>query len=211
MDLQGERVGALGNMTVVIDYDAGNLYNVANALRFLGVEYEFSGEPDVVRRASKVILPGVGSARAAMNSLKRQGLSQVIHELEVPFLGICLGLQLLYKESQEEAAECLGVLPGRVEKFDSTVAKVPHIGWNRVVLSESAANCSLFEGIPSGSFFYFVHSYYAPVAVGLTQATTDYETSFSSVIQRDNFVACQFHPERSGEVGLRLLDNFLRM
>jgi glutamine amidotransferase len=198
-------------LTVVIDYDAGNLYNVANALRFLGVDYRFSGDPDVVRCASRVILPGVGSARAAMSSLNRQGLSQVIRELGVPFLGICLGLQLLYQESKEEHTECLGVLPGRVERFDSSSVKVPHIGWNQVDWTGSASNLCLFKGVSPASFFYFVHSYYAAVEEGLTVATTMYERKFSSVIQKDNYIACQFHPERSGEIGLRLLDNFLRM
>jgi glutamine amidotransferase len=198
-------------LIIVVDYDAGNLYNIANALKFLGVEYKFSGDPDVVRRAEKVILPGVGSARAAMRSLQKQGLIDAIRELDVPFLGICLGLQLLYEKSEEEATDCLGILPGSVEKFDSSVAKVPHIGWNQVEWEKSDENSKLFAGISPCSFFYFVHSYYAPVAESLTLATTNYEVTFSSVIRKANFVACQFHPERSGEVGLRLFKNFLRI
>lgn len=196
-------------MTIIVDYDAGNLYNVANALRFLGADFKFSGDPDVVRSADRVILPGVGSARAAMASLEKQGLADVIRELKVPFLGICLGLQVLFESSAEEETRCLGILPGSVERFDSSVAKVPHIGWNQVELS--GHDCKLFEGLSQQCFFYFVHSYYAPVIEGVTQATTRYEVPFSSVIQSANFIGCQFHPERSGEIGLRLIENFLRV
>lgn len=198
-------------MITVVDYDAGNLYNVANALRFLGAEFEVSGDPDLVRRADRVILPGVGSAHAAMKSLERQGLVDVIRRLDVPFLGICLGLQLLYEKSEEEASQCLGILPGTVEKFDSSFAKVPHIGWNRVDWTESGEKGKLFEGISQSSFFYFVHSYYAPVTGDRTLATTEYKVTFTSVVRKANFIGCQFHPERSGEAGLRLLENFLRM
>jgi len=197
-------------LVVVVDYDAGNLYNVANALRFLGANYKFSGDPDLIRRAERVILPGVGSARAAMKSLKQQGLVDVIPELDVPFLGICLGLQLLYESSEEDATSCLGILPGSIKQFDRSVAKVPHIGWNQVDWEQSQNGRKLFAGISPSSFFYFVHSYYAPVEESLTLATTDYHVRFSSVIQKENFVAFQFHPERSGAIGLRLLENFLR-
>jgi glutamine amidotransferase len=198
-------------LITVVDYDAGNLYNVANALRFLGADFEFSGDPEVVRCADRVILPGVGSARAAMKSLETEGLAEVIRGLDVPFLGICLGLQLLYEQSDEEASPCLGILPGTVKKFDSSFVKVPHIGWNRVEWTESGDRTTLCEGISQASFFYFVHSYYAPVVETGTLATTEYEVPFTSVVQKDNFIGCQFHPERSGETGLRLFQNFLRM
>ena len=196
-------------MVIVVDYEAGNLYNVANALQYLGVEFEFSGDPDVLGKAERVILPGVGSARSAMNSLEEQGIADVLRELDVPFLGICLGLQLLYQESEEDDTQCLGILPGTVKKFDSSVGKVPHIGWNQVEwLGEDHG---LTAGVPSGAFFYFVHSYYATLTDEYTLATTDYGVTFTSVVQVGNHVGCQFHPERSGKVGLQLLENFLRM
>jgi glutamine amidotransferase len=206
-----EWVKADNPLIIVVDYDAGNLYNVANALRFLEVEFKFSGDPDEVRRADRVILPGVGSASAAMRSLQQQGLDGVIRELEVPFLGICLGLQLLFETSEEDETQCLGVLPGRVERFNSSLVKVPHIGWNQVEWLDSNENGALLKGIPQSAFFYFVHSYYAPLDEDLTLAMTEYERKFSSIIRQNNFVGCQFHPERSGELGLRLLKNFLKV
>ena len=196
-------------MVIVVDYEAGNLYNVANALTFLGIEFEFSGDPDTLRKADRVILPGVGSARSAMNSLKEQGIAGVLRELKVPFLGICLGLQLLYETSEEDNTECLGILPGAVRRFDSSVGKVPHIGWNQV--DWQGEENGLTKGLSPGTFFYFVHSYYAPQADEYTLATTNYGVTFSSMVQMGNFVGCQFHPERSGRVGLRLLENFLRI
>jgi glutamine amidotransferase len=196
-------------MVIVVDYEAGNLYNVANALTFLGIEFEFSGDPDTLRKADRVILPGVGSARSAMNSLEEQGIAGVLRELKVPFLGICLGLQLLYETSEEDNTECLGILPGAVRRFDSSVGKVPHIGWNQV--EWQGEECGLTTGLPPGTFFYFVHSYYAPQDEEYTLATTNYGVTFSSMVQMGNFVGCQFHPERSGRVGLRLLENFLRI
>ena len=198
-------------MIIVVDYDAGNLYNVANALRFLGIKFRFSGDPNEVRSADRVILPGVGSARAAMESLEQQGLTEVIRGLDVPFLGICLGLQLLYETSEEDETPCLGILPGTIRRFDSSAVKVPHIGWNQVDWRESGENAKLLAGISQSAFFYFVHSYYAPVVEDLTLATTEYEVTFSSVIRKGNFVGCQFHPERSGEAGLRLFRNFLEV
>jgi glutamine amidotransferase len=211
MRFTGSRVRAGSELIIVVDYDAGNLYNVANALRFLGIDFKFSGDPDEVSRADRVILPGVGSARAAMNSLEQQGLTGVIRELDVPFLGICLGLQLLYEKSEEDETPCLGILPGSIRRFDSSTVKVPHIGWNQVDWRESGENGNLLAGISQSAFFYFVHSYYAPVAEDITVATTGYEVTFSSVIRKGNFVGCQFHPERSGEVGLKLFKNFLEV
>lgn len=199
-------------MIVVIDYRAGNLYNVANALKYLGSEFVFSGDPEVVGQASKVILPGVGSARAAMDSLAEQGLVPALKGLRVPFLGICLGLQLLFEASEEDHTPCLGILSGIIRKFDSSQAKVPQIGWNQVRYPASQERPPrLFEGIPNHSFFYFVHSYYAPHLDGITVAVTEYVTSFASTVRKDNFWGVQFHPERSGDAGLRLLQNFLEV
>lgn len=199
-------------MLVVIDYRAGNLYNVANALKYLGSEFVFSGDPKIVGRASKVILPGVGSARAAMDSLAEQGLVATLKGLRVPFLGICLGLQLLFEASQEDDTPCLGMLSGTVKKFDSSQVKVPQIGWNQVrYLSSKETHSPLFQGIPNNSFFYFVHSYYAPDSSGVTVAVTDYAIPFASAVHEGSFWGVQFHPERSGDVGLRLLQNFLEV
>lgn len=193
-------------MVVVVDYDAGNLYNVAHALKFLGVEFQMSGDPQVIRRAERVILPGVGSARAAMASLDRQGLTPVLRDLTAPFLGICLGLQVLFERSEEEDTPCLGILKGSVRKFDSRTVKVPHMGWNTVRWSDSPG--AILEGIPQESYFYFVHSYAAPVN-DFTAATTCYDVEFASVVACRNFLGFQFHPERSGEMGLRLIRKFL--
>jgi len=193
-------------MIVVIDYKAGNLYNVGDALRHLGADFAFSADPAVVRKAGKVILPGVGSAKPAMESLEQLGLVPVLRQLSVPFLGICLGLQLLFERSDEEQTDCLGILPGVVKRFDSTRLKVPHIGWNQVCCNGSD---SLFAGIPDKSSFYFVHSFYGPVSQDLTKGTTDYGESFSSVVAKENYHGVQFHPERSGELGLQILRNFL--
>lgn len=194
-------------MLAVIDYKAGNLYNVANALKYLGADFVFSGNPEVLRRASKVILPGVGSARPAMESLAEQGLVETLKQMRVPFLGICLGLQLLFDASEEDDTPCLGVLPGTVRRFDDSRVKVPQIGWNQVRYRSDGA--PLFQPIPDGSFFYFVHSYYAPLLDGVTLAVTDYAGTFSSAVRKDNYWGVQFHPERSGDAGLQLLRNFL--
>lgn len=199
------------NMIVVIDYQAGNLYNVGHALRYLKEDFVFSGDPEVVRRAEKVILPGQGSAPAAMESLAEQGLVEVLQGLEVPFLGICLGLQLLFEISEEDQTPCLGILPGTVQRFNNSRVKVPHIGWNQVrqQIGDSSA-VALFQGVPDESFFYFVHSYFAPLADQVALATTDYDEVFVSVVARENYCGVQFHPERSGQVGLQLLKNFVK-
>ena len=200
-------------MIVVIDYKAGNLYNVGNALKFLKVDFTVSGDPDVVSQADRVILPGVGSARAAMESLAEQGLVEVLQGLRVPFLGICLGLQLLFEVSEEDNTPGLGLLPGTVRRFDSSQIKVPHIGWNQVSGMDVSSQppSILLEGIPGESFFYFVHSYFAPLESPFTLGKTDYGSWFGSVAARENFYGVQFHPERSGEIGLKVLQNFLEV
>lgn len=200
-------------MIVVIDYNAGNLYNVGNALKHIGVDFTFSQDPKLILRASQVILPGVGSARAAMDSLHEQGLVEVIKQIRVPFLGICLGLQLMFDASDEEDTPCLGILNGRIRCFDDSRTKVPHIGWNQVwrknISPLGQRSKGLLDGIANGTYFYFVHSYYAPSGMGETVATTNYANSFTSIVVHDNFWGVQFHPERSGKPGLRLLKNFL--
>lgn len=196
-------------MIVVIDYEAGNLHNVGRALRFLGKEFRFSGNPGEVASASRIILPGVGSARTAMESLEREGLVEVLRSIRVPLLGICLGMQLLFDRSEEEGIPCLGILNGTVRKFDETLAKVPHIGWNQVEITEEGRSGPLFTGIPSDSFFYFVHSYYAPRLEAGTLGVTEYSLPFSSAVCKENFTGVQYHPELSGELGLKLLENFV--
>ncbi len=196
---------------VVVDYDAGNLYNVGNALRFLGADYVMTGDPDRVARADRVILPGVGSARAAMASLKRQGLAGLLPQLTVPFLGICLGMQLLFEESEEDRCPCLGLLPGSVRHFDRNRVKVPHIGWNEVEWEADPTRGlpALTRGLGRCGHFYFVHSYYAPILPDATAGVSDYDGPFSAAVRRGNFLGLQFHPERSGGPGLQLLRNFL--
>jgi glutamine amidotransferase len=197
-------------MVVVIDYEAGNLYNVGNALQHLGADYLLTDDPEKVRSAERVILPGVGAAHPAMRSLQERGLTPVLSSLRQPFLGICLGMQLLFQRSEEEDCAGLGVLAGAVRRFDSNRVKVPHMGWNAVQpSSQPKGEDPLFEGIGPGSYFYFVHSYCAPPSASATLAVTEHGQRFSSAVRQGNYWGVQFHPERSGETGLRLLRNFL--
>ena len=201
-------------MIAVIDYKAGNLYNVGLALKHLGAKYTFSSDPEVISSADKVILPGVGSARSAMDSLEEKGLCQVIRDLQAPFLGICLGLQLLFETSEEDNVDCLGVIPGTVRLFNSRDVKVPHMGWNQVNWDPrvcSGLMDNLLQDIPSSGFYYFVHSYFAPVSIDVTLAATEYDGVFSSAVRKGNYYGFQFHPERSGETGLKLLNNFVNL
>lgn len=197
-------------MIVVIDYEAGNLHNVGGALRHLGAEFVCSGQPAALARASKLILPGVGSARAAMESLERRGLVEPIRAARVPLLGICLGMQLFFERSEEDDVPCLGILPGVVRRFDARLGKVPHMGWNQA-RPVSAGAAQLWKGIADGSYFYFVHSYHAPREGAGTLAETEYGVCFASAAGRDNFLGVQFHPELSADTGLRLLRNFLEV
>lgn len=200
-------------MIAVIDYEAGNLFNIGNALTQLGARYSFSSDPDEIRRAGRVILPGVGSAPAAMDSLRNRGLIEAIRQVRAPFLGICLGLQLLFERSEEEDCPCLGLVPGTVRRFSRERGKVPHVGWNQVRRADdgspqSRKGARIFEGIPNLQHFYFVHSYHAPLTPE-TIATTEYQRPFASAVRSRNFIGVQFHAERSGQAGLRLLRNFL--
>ncbi len=192
-------------MLVVIDYEAGNMHNVSAALKSLGAEFSCSGDPKVVEMADRLILPGVGSARPAMDALRRRAMVETLKAAKVPLLGICLGMQLLHEFSEEDDVACLGVLPGGVRRFDKSLGKVPHVGWNQV---RQSADEALWRGIPDQSHFYFVHGYYAPRSPQ-TSAETDYTVTFASGVGSGNFRGVQFHPELSGENGLRLLRNFL--
>ena len=190
----------------IVNYNAGNTASVANALGRLGIEPVISDAAEVLRRADRVIFPGVGEASTAMKYLRERGLDNVIKSLTQPVLGICLGMQLLCESSDENETTCLGILPYRVRRFESETLKIPHTGWNRITDLRSP----LFEGIDEGSHLYFVHGYYVETGADTT-AVSEYGIEFSAGVTRDNFHAIQFHPEKSGEVGARILENFLEI
>lgn len=191
-------------MITIIDYNSGNIASICNALKKLGIDFKLSSNPDDLANAEKIIFPGVGRAFYAMQQLRKNGLVDVIKNCKVPFLGICLGLQLLTDFSEEDNTDCLSIISGEVKKFGDDL-RVPEIGWNKVFFRRSSP---LFNGIEDGSYFYFVNSYYFD---GEAVGTTFYGREFSSVIQKDNFYATQFHPEKSGEIGLKLLSNFCKL
>ncbi|MBR4048110.1 MAG: imidazole glycerol phosphate synthase subunit HisH [Bacteroides sp.] len=193
---------------VIIKYNAGNICSVDYALKRLGVDAEISADPDVIRSADKVIFPGVGEAETTMEHLKATGLDQLIKELKQPVLGICLGMQLMCSHSEEGNADCLGIFDVDVKRFvpKRHEDKVPHMGWNTIAQTNSA----LFNGFDKDEYVYFVHSYYVPVNEH-TAAVTDYIHPFSAALHKDNFYATQFHPEKSGGVGERILKNFLAL
>ena len=190
-------------MIGIIDYGAGNVRSVSNALGVLGVEHFVSHTIEELRRASKLILPGVGEARSAMASLETTGIPDWIRSVSVPFLGICLGMQLLFEHTAERETPCFGIINGAVKRFPGNV-RVPHMGWNTVTV---VAEDPLFHGLQSGEFFYFIHSYYAPAEKGAI-GTTNYSGDFASAVRTRNFRGVQFHPEKSGDAGLKLLSNF---
>ena len=198
-------------MIGIIDYDAGNLKSVEKALHYLGKEVIVTRDPEQLRQVDKVILPGVGAFGDAMAKLKEYHLDTLIHEIAdsgKPFLGICLGLQLLFEESEESpGVEGLGILKGKIKRIpDENGLKVPHIGWNSLHLEH---NGRLFQNIPENSYVYFVHSYYLEAAdPSIVTATTEYGTRIHASVEKDNIFACQFHPEKSSELGLRILKNF---
>ena len=193
---------------VVIDYDSGNLRSVAKALELAGVDPLVSGKPADLASADAVVLPGVGSGPAAMKALRKRGLVQPLRDYVAsgrPFLGVCLGLQLLMDSTEEGDAPCLGIIPGGAQRLPSGM-KVPHMGWNNVRFEQAHP---AFEGIPQDSYFYFVHSYYAVPSESAGQiGNTEYGVSFCSVYAQDNLIATQFHPEKSGETGVRIYKNF---
>ena len=198
---------------VIVDYGAGNLRSVARAVAAAGVEAKVSADPQDVAAAAALIVPGVGAAEDTMANLHRAGLVEPIRDYiasDRPFLGVCMGQQALFEISEEGGThECLGVLPGRIVRFPRGMT-VPHMGWNTV---EMTVEHPVFEGIPDESFFYFVHSYHpAPTDPSVVLGETDYEgVRFASVVGRKNVVATQFHPEKSGRMGLRLYANFLAL
>ncbi|MFM9905742.1 MAG: imidazole glycerol phosphate synthase subunit HisH [Pyrinomonadaceae bacterium] len=190
----------------IIKYNAGNTASVANALRRLGVEATVTDDADELRSAEKVIFPGVGEASSAMAYLRERSLDKVINGLTQPVLGICLGMQLMCSFSEENDTRGLGILPNRVLRFAPGSLKVPHTGWNRI----SKLNSPLFEGVAEHSYFYFVHGFYVEASADTT-AAAEYGLEFSAAISRDNFQAVQFHPEKSGDAGEKILKNFLSL
>ena len=194
-------------MVAIIDYKCGNLQSVKNALERLGAEYVVTADKEVIRKADRVILPGVGSAATAMQSLIETGLCDTIRSLRRPVLGICVGMQIMCRWSEEGNTECLGIFDSKVKKFiPDRDLKVPHMGWNRINNLES----KLFKDMKGGAYVYYVHSYY-PALCPDTIATTVHGTMFSGALKYENFYGTQFHPEKSGDVGEQILKNFLNL
>ena len=194
-------------MIAIVDYKMGNLRSVENALRRLGAEFVVTADADVIRRADRVLLPGVGNAAEAMDNLRKAGLVEVIRSLRRPVLGICVGMQVMCRHSEEGDVDCLSIFDARVKRFEpSHQVKVPHMGWNRIGNLES----KLFKGIEGGEYVYFVHSYY-PELCPDTIATTTHGKMFSAALKYENFYGTQFHPEKSGDVGERIIANFLKL
>lgn len=187
----------------IIDYGAGNVFSVATAFERLGARVTVSGDENTIRRADRVIFPGVGQAAAAMRRLKDTGLDRVIPTLQQPVLGICLGMQLLCRHSSEGDVDGLDVFPLQAERFAAGL-KVPHMGWNTL----HGLRGGLFRGLEDGVRMYFVHSYYVPQNP-FQSASTQYGETFACALERDNFFGCQFHPEKSSAAGRRILENFL--
>ena len=201
-------------MIAIIDYDAGNLKSVEKALKSLGQETIVSRDSSVIKAADKVILPGVGSIGDAMNNLDHFNLVDTIKDIAEggkPFLGICLGLQLLFERSDETpGAEGLSILPGEILRIPpSDGLKIPHMGWNSINIKD---NARLFNGVPDNSYVYFVHSYYLKASdEDIVAATTEYSTHIHASVEKNNIFACQFHPEKSSDIGLRILNNFANL
>ena len=194
-------------MIAIVDYKMGNLRSVENALRRLGADFVVTADADVIRRADKVLLPGVGNAAEAMENLRAADLVDVIRSLRQPVLGICVGMQVMCRHSEEGDVDCLGIFDARVKRFvPAPEVKVPHMGWNRIGNLET----KLFKDLEGGSYVYFVHSYY-PELCPDTIATATHGVMFSAALKYENFYGTQFHPEKSGDVGERIISNFLKL
>ena len=190
----------------IVRYNGGNTVSVTNALSRLGAEVVITDSPEKLAGADKVIFPGVGEASTAMESLRASGVDRVIPELRQPVLGICLGMQLMCERSEENDTKCLGIIAQSVRRFAGEGLKVPHVGWNTITATPSP----LFNGVEDGEYMYFVHSYFVELG-GSTVATSEYAGEFSSAVASGNFFGVQFHPERSGSAGARVLQNFLSL
>ena len=195
-------------MIAIIDYDAGNIRSVGNALQRLGAEYELTADPARILAADKVILPGVGNAARAMENLRERGLCELVRGLRRPVLGICVGMQLMCRDSEERPTQGLGLFDSHVRRFaEAPDIKVPHMGWNAL----GNLDGKLFRGLPAGSFVYFVHSYYAGLGPDTIATCRHGQTLFSAALKYENFYGTQFHPEKSGSVGAAILQNFLAL
>lgn len=196
-------------MTAVVDYNAGNVFSVLCALERLGEKAEVTSDRERILSADRVIFPGVGYAMSAMEELEKRGLTDVLTSVKRPFLGICLGMQLMCSFSEEGNTGMLSIVDADVRRFDPSICpKIPHIGWNTAYDLKGP----LFEGIKDGSYFFFDHSYYVPLLGSATSAVTSYYGfGYTSALERDNFFGVQFHPEKSGKAGSILLENFLNM
>lgn len=199
-------------MVAIIDYDAGNIKSVEKAVQFLGEEAIVTRDKETILAADKVILPGVGSFGDAMDKIRNYDLEQVIKQVteeKIPFLGICLGLQLLFERSDEsEGIRGLGILKGEILRIPDGGFKVPQIGWNSLKFPKEGR---LFKGIDEDTYVYFVHSYYLKAEEDIVTAVTDYNVQVHASVEKENVFACQFHPEKSSDVGLGILKNFLRI
>jgi imidazole glycerol-phosphate synthase subunit HisH len=193
-------------MIAIIKYNAGNVQSVQYALQRLGVDSMVTDDPQQIQKASKVIFPGVGHANSAMSYLKERDLDKLIAELKQPVLGICLGMQLMCSYSEEGDTTCIGLFNTSIKLFESTILKVPQIGWNNIYDYQSV----LFKGLTDEAYVYTVHSYYAALS-DETVAKTDYISPYSAALQKDNFFGVQFHPEKSGAVGETILKNFINL
>ena len=199
-------------MIAIIDYDAGNILSVMKAIEYLGEEAVLTRDADVLLNADKVILPGVGAFGDAMDKIRGYGLEDVIHKIvekNTPFLGICLGLQIMFEESDESpSVKGLSLLKGKIRHIpEGEYTKIPHMGWNSLTFPQRG---KLFRGIDEGAYVYFVHSYYLDAEdKSIVTAQTEYNTVIDASVEKDNIFACQFHPEKSSEVGLKILKNFI--
>ena len=194
-------------MIAIIDYNMGNIRSLGNALSRLGAEWKLTADPSQIASASHVILPGVGNAAEAMENLRRLNLPDVIRKLRHPVLGICVGMQVMCRTSEEGNAECMGIFDAHVKRFhEAPDIKIPHMGWSRIANLES----KLFKGVDSGAYVYFVHSYYAGLCPD-TIATARHPEMYSAALKYENFYGTQFHPEKSGSVGEQILHNFLSL
>ena len=196
-------------MIAIVDYNTGNLRSVVNAVRRAGAEYVITADHKLIESADRVLLPGVGEASSAMANLRATGLDEVIPRLTQPVLGICIGMQLMCAGSEEGNVRTMGIFPTEVRRFEADSAsgiKVPHMGWNRITELKSP----LLQDIEQGSWVYYVHSF-APDLCDYTIATTDYGRRFSGALGRDNFFGTQFHPEKSGAIGAKIIENFIKL